>query len=86
MLKLQVLFLVGTTLVIGVRKTGGFFFQRRKLRGTLPFLGGIILVLTGWAKLGILVEGFGFINLFGSVLLQVYYYYYYSAIQSSEDH
>jgi hypothetical protein len=76
---MQMLFLAGVTLVIGVRKTSKFFFQRRKIRGTACFLGrqtlifisyiflkgGVFLVITGWAFIGIIVEAFGFVNLFG---------------------
>ncbi len=63
----QLLFLTGGALVIGLKKTGAFFFQRRKLRGTIPFAVGMVLVLIGWAKIGILIEAFGFVNLFGCV-------------------
>ena len=52
-------------LIIGPTKTYRFFFQKRKAKGTACFLGGIALVLYGWAMVGILVEGWGFLNLFG---------------------
>lgn len=52
-------------LIIGPAKTYRFFFQWRKAKGTACFLGGICLVLYGWAMVGIIVEGWGFINLFG---------------------
>ena len=52
-------------LIIGARKTFNFFFQKRKLRGTICFLGGIALVLVGWPVFGMAIEGFGFLNLFG---------------------
>jgi len=61
----NLLFLAGISLVIGTRKTVVFFFQRRKIRGTICFLGGILLVIIGWPFIGIVVEVFGFINLFG---------------------
>lgn len=64
----QLLFLSGVALVIGLQKTFNLFFQIRKLRGTIPFFFGIGLVLIGWTKIGILVEGFGFVNLFGYYL------------------
>ena len=62
----NLLFLVGVTLLIGLQKTFRFFFQARKLRGSLTFFGGILLVVVGgWTFIGFVVEFFGFINLFG---------------------
>ena len=61
----QLLFLSGVMLIIGPTKTYRFFFQKRKAKGTACFLGGIALVLYGWAMIGIIVEGWGFLNLFG---------------------
>ena len=34
-------------------------------RGTICFAGGIFLVLIGWAFIGMVVEVFGILNLFG---------------------
>ncbi|KAI9018407.1 Got1/Sft2-like family-domain-containing protein [Hyaloraphidium curvatum] len=62
----NILFLAGVTLVIGVASTVRFFFQRReKLRGTVFFFLGIILVFLKWPFIGMLVETVGFVNLFG---------------------
>jgi len=61
----NLLFLSGITLVIGFRKTLQFFFQMRKIKGTICFLSGIVLVLCGWTFIGMIIEVFGFINLFG---------------------
>ena len=61
----NILFLAGVVLIIGARKTLNFFFQKRKLRGTVCFLGGIALVLVGWPVFGMCIEFFGFLNLFG---------------------
>jgi hypothetical protein len=52
-------------MIIGAKKTFRFFFQKRKIKGTSCFLGGIGLVLLGWPVVGMCVEGFGFLNLFG---------------------
>ena len=46
-------------------KTLYFFGRKHKLRGTLCFLGGIVLIFLKWPVVGISVELFGFINLFG---------------------
>ena len=39
-------------MIIGAQKTFKFFFQRRKIKGTSCFLGGIGLVLLGWPVIG----------------------------------
>ena len=41
-------------MIIGAKKTFKFFFQKRKAKGTACFLGGILLVLYGWAMIGAL--------------------------------
>mmetsp|Transcript_8071 Transcript_8071/g.24222 ORF Transcript_8071/g.24222 Transcript_8071/m.24222 type:complete len:137 (+) Transcript_8071:31-441(+) len=61
----NILFLAGVSLIIGPRGVFRFFFQKRKVRGTSCFLGGIFLVLVGWPVFGMAIELFGFLNLFG---------------------
>jgi len=61
----NVLFLGGLFLIIGPQKTFYFFARKNKLRGTVCFLGGILLVFLKWPTVGVLVEMFGFLNLFG---------------------
>ena len=61
----QLLFLAGVTFIIGFQKTLVFFARKEKLRGTICFLGGILLVFFKWPILGMIVELFGFLNLFG---------------------
>ncbi|XP_004459133.2 vesicle transport protein GOT1A isoform X1 [Dasypus novemcinctus] len=60
----NLLFLTGLSLIIGLRKTFWFFFQRHKLRGTSFFLGGVVLVLLRWPLLGMSLETYGFFSLF----------------------
>ena len=64
----QILFLSGLTLIIGPHKTFYFFARKQKLRGTVCFIGGILLVFFKWPFVGVIVETFGFLNLFGCVL------------------
>ncbi|XP_055975153.1 vesicle transport protein GOT1A [Sorex fumeus] len=60
----NLLFLAGLSLIIGLRKTCSFFFQRHKLKATSFFLGGVAIVLLRWPLLGMALEAYGFINLF----------------------
>eukprot|EP00656_Telonema_subtile_P030977 TRINITY_DN3393_c0_g1_i1.p1 TRINITY_DN3393_c0_g1~~TRINITY_DN3393_c0_g1_i1.p1 ORF type:complete len:149 (-),score=34.99 TRINITY_DN3393_c0_g1_i1:303-749(-) len=63
----NVLFLAGTTTIIGTEQTYNFFFRRDRLRGTACFfLGIVVVVVVGWPVTGMLIESFGFINLFGN--------------------
>lgn len=52
-------------MVIGPSKAIGFFVRPQKWRGTAAFFGGLALVLLKYTFIGILIEMFGFINLFG---------------------
>ncbi|TBU42858.1 Got1-domain-containing protein [Dichomitus squalens] len=61
----NILFLSGLTLIIGPSKTFYFFARKQKLRGTVCFIGGILLVFFKWPFVGVIVETFGFLNLFG---------------------
>ncbi|KAG8589438.1 hypothetical protein GDO81_006385, partial [Engystomops pustulosus] len=60
----SILFLTGLALIIGLRRTFSFFFQRHKLRGSSFFLGGAVLVLFRWPLIGMVCELYGFISLF----------------------
>ncbi|GAB5589344.1 Golgi Transport [Umbelopsis nana] len=61
----NVLFLSGITVIIGPRSTLLFFMRREKVRGTICFLGGILLIFFRWPIIGFAIEIFGFLNLFG---------------------
>ncbi|KAG7281585.1 hypothetical protein CRUP_010060 [Coryphaenoides rupestris] len=68
----NILFLTGLVFIIGPRKTGQFFFQRQKFRGSFFFLGGVSLVLLRWPIIGMLVESYGFFLLFRSFFPMVF--------------
>ena len=62
----NILFVAGVFLVMGPQRSKGFFFDRRRLRASIPFFFGIFLVLIGHCFLGLIVQGFGGLNLFGN--------------------
>jgi hypothetical protein len=45
------------------------------MRGTACFIGGILLVFLKWPFIGVIVETFGFLNLFGCVLCVILHTY-----------
>jgi hypothetical protein len=61
---LQILFIAGLACVIGLERTFRFFFQRHKIKASISFFGGIVIVLVGWPLIGMLFETYGFVLLF----------------------
>ncbi|KAH3765936.1 vesicle transporter GOT1B [Pelomyxa schiedti] len=61
----NILFLVGVVMLIGPGRTGRFFWQPSKRRGSVCFFLGMFLVLIGWVFTGLMIEIFGVVNLFG---------------------
>ncbi|CAG9465384.1 unnamed protein product [Pedinophyceae sp. YPF-701] len=60
----NVLFLSGVATTIGPEATIKFFIKPRNYKGTAFFGAGFLLVLWGWAMVGIALEGYGFFLLF----------------------
>ncbi|KAJ5833928.1 hypothetical protein N7474_002239, partial [Penicillium riverlandense] len=67
----QILFLIGLTLIIGFQKTMVFFSRPQKLKGTAAFTAGIILILLRWPLTGFLIELYGLFILFGDFLVTI---------------
>ena len=66
----NVLLLIGVPLMFGPSKTMGYFLQPAKARATACLGVGIILVvLLGRPILGIAMQVFGLLNLFGNMFL-----------------
>merc|ERR1711973_526302 len=60
----NILFISGLAFIIGLERTFRFFFQRHKLKATGCFMGGVFTVLFGWPMIGMLIELYGFYQLF----------------------
>ena len=63
--------IAGFVLCVGFERTGRFFGQVERLKGTACFLGGIFILLLGWPVIGILMEAYGFVALFGGFMPMV---------------
>lgn len=61
----NVLFMIGLVLIVGPQKTAFFFGRPQKLRASLCFLFGILLILLKHSFFGFLIESFGILGLFG---------------------
>ncbi|CAN0200101.1 unnamed protein product [Ectocarpus sp. 4 AP-2014] len=65
-------FVAGMTLFIGPSNVVRYFTQASKLRGSVIFAVGFFFVFTGHPIIGLAVEVFGFLNLFGNMLPMVW--------------
>eukprot|EP00540_Astrosyne_radiata_P002959 CAMPEP_0116832482 /NCGR_PEP_ID=MMETSP0418-20121206/5917_1 /TAXON_ID=1158023 /ORGANISM="Astrosyne radiata, Strain 13vi08-1A" /LENGTH=96 /DNA_ID=CAMNT_0004461849 /DNA_START=369 /DNA_END=659 /DNA_ORIENTATION=+ len=52
-------------MTIGFSRTVRFFSRRDRMRGILSFFGGIVLVMMRWPILGMILQLYGLIYLFG---------------------
>mmetsp|Transcript_12965 Transcript_12965/g.17071 ORF Transcript_12965/g.17071 Transcript_12965/m.17071 type:complete len:273 (+) Transcript_12965:37-855(+) len=62
----NLMLLTGLTLVIGPGRTVGWFSAKERIRATSTFLVGVFFVFIGKPVIGMLLEIFGFLNLFGN--------------------
>lgn len=63
----NLLLVTGSPIVVGPARAARYLADPSKLRGSLVFTLGFFLVLSGHPLLGIVVELFGFFNLFGNL-------------------
>ena len=63
----NVLLVAGAPIVVGPQRASRYVLNPAKLRGSLCFACGFMLILSGHPLLGIVVEIFGFLNLFGNL-------------------
>lgn len=63
----NLMFIAGVPATIGPSRTVGYFFQPQKMRASSCLFAGVFLVFVGWPILGIALEVFGILNLFGNM-------------------
>lgn len=63
----NLLLVTGVILVVGYKRAFQFFFYRRRRAAFFVFL-GLCLILLRWPVVGLFVEGFGMVNLFGDFI------------------
>lgn len=63
----NILLVAGAPIVVGPRRASRYLLDPTKLRGSIVFGLGFLLILSGHPLLGIVVEVFGFLNLFGNL-------------------
>jgi len=63
----NLLFLAGVSQVMGPKRMIGYFMAPDKRRGGVTFCLGVVLVFMGHPVLGMLLEFFGILNLFGNM-------------------
>lgn len=62
----NLLFVAGVGMVMGPSRCRAFFLDRRRMRASGCFFAGIFLVMIGWCFFGLIIQGFGGLNLFGN--------------------
>jgi hypothetical protein len=62
----NLLFVSGVVLVMGTARCKTFFLDRTRWRASGCFFFGILLVMRGWCFVGLVLQGFGGLNLFGN--------------------
>lgn len=64
----NILFVIGVTLLIGPQKAISYFLRPTKIRGTICFAIGILMIFIKHAFIGFGIELFGILLLFGDFL------------------
>lgn len=62
----NLLFVAGIAALLGHKKTVKFFLNPDRVRGSILFFGGILVLILGYPFIGMFIEAFGIINLFGN--------------------
>lgn len=60
----NLMFICGVIIALGLKKLIEFAIEKKNVKGTIFFSGGVLLVLVQWPLFGIIAEALGFILLF----------------------
>ena len=63
---MQVLFLAGVSVILGLQSAARFFLKPKNYKGSIFFISGVVLVVWGWTLIGFAVETYGFWHLFSA--------------------
>ncbi|GKY96024.1 hypothetical protein MPSEU_000562900 [Mayamaea pseudoterrestris] len=61
----DILFLTGLVMTIGFSRTVRFFSRPERMRGIVAFFGGVFLVMIRWPIIGMILQLYGLVYLFG---------------------
>merc|ERR1719449_38782 len=67
----NVAFITGLCMLLGVTKTGRFFFRKEKFVASACFFGGFFIIIYGWPFVGFCLEMYGIWKLFAAFLPNV---------------
>lgn len=62
----NILFVAGVALTMGPHRCKAFFLEKKRMRSSICFFVGILLVMVGWCFFGLIIQMFGALNLFGN--------------------
>ena len=62
----NILFVAGVSLTMGPHRCKSFFLEKKRMRSSICFFVGILLVMLGWCFFGLIIQMFGALNLFGN--------------------
>jgi hypothetical protein len=62
----NLLFVAGVVLVMGPQRCRTFFLDPARRRASVCFVVGVFLVMMRWCFFGLIIQGFGALNLFGN--------------------
>jgi hypothetical protein len=63
----QICIIAGIFMLIGPSRVSGFFLKESRMQASIITAVGVLLVFWGKPKLGLLIEIFGLLNLFGNM-------------------